>query len=433
MSFQFTAASNTDETILESYLESLSTSSFPNEIRRVLEHLRYLNSEVEVDVERWREGQDRVLEEIKQGVLQFRHDFVHNSDEAADEVISAADGRKRSRDDDGSDADRSNKKADVDQDAAVDQSSVRSAVPSQRVPTNEQVISYLASNNPHLFDQQEQISEQYARLKQLSAQRIETAHQLRNMIDMALGRLDRDLMDFEQELGISHASTEVNAGASVSTSTLSTAACTALATQPPPAARARTPLTSAPVIDQSALQSSDKLDNKLNKNQKSILRRASTTTSTSSATTPNPALLSRSNSVALPISPSAGTFAQRPKDLAAIQVTPNSVDWILAKILSFDKSTKVYTLSDEDIAEEKIYTIPSNRVIPLNKTLQFKRGDIIYAVYPDTTSFYSATVSSYKGNFVMVHFRDDSDEFGVTHEKAVPVWLAMKVPGKQQS
>ena len=54
----------------------------------------------------------------------------------------------------------------------------------------------------------------------------------------------------------------------------------------------------------------------------------------------------------------------------------------------------------------------------------------MYAVYPDTTSFYLATVSTPKNNFVMLHFRDDGDEHGVTHEKAVLVWLVMRVPGK---
>ena len=54
----------------------------------------------------------------------------------------------------------------------------------------------------------------------------------------------------------------------------------------------------------------------------------------------------------------------------------------------------------------------------------------MYAVYPDTTSFYFATVSTSKNNFVMVHFRDDGDEHGVTHEKAVSVGLVMRVLGK---
>lgn len=54
----------------------------------------------------------------------------------------------------------------------------------------------------------------------------------------------------------------------------------------------------------------------------------------------------------------------------------------------------------------------------------------MYAVYPDTTSFYPAKVTSSKNNFVMVHFTDDGDIHGITHEKAVPVWLVMRVPGK---
>ena len=75
-------------------------------------------------------------------------------------------------------------------------------------------------------------------------------------------------------------------------------------------------------------------------------------------------------------------------------------------------------------------SIASMQVIALNKSSVYTRGDVVYAVYPDTTSFYLATVSTSKNNFVMVHFRDDGDEHGVTHEKAVPVWLVMRVPGK---
>jgi hypothetical protein len=54
----------------------------------------------------------------------------------------------------------------------------------------------------------------------------------------------------------------------------------------------------------------------------------------------------------------------------------------------------------------------------------------VYAVYPDTLLFYLATVSTSKNNVVMVHFRDDGDEHDVTHDKAVPFWLVMHVPGK---
>jgi hypothetical protein len=97
----------------------------------------------------------------------------------------------------------------------------------------------------------------------------------------------------------------------------------------------------------------------------------------------------------------------RPKNLAAIQLLPNTSEWISAKIISYDKSTKTYTLSDEDALSTEIYFIPSLPVIALNKSSVYTRGDVAYAVYPDTTLFYLATVSTSKNNFVMVHFRDD--------------------------
>jgi hypothetical protein len=48
-----------------------------------------------------------------------------------------------------------------------------------------------------------------------------------------------------------------------------------------------------------------------------------------------------------------GTGGPQPNDLAAIQVTPNSPDWILAKVMSHDEETGVYNLSDEDIESSK--------------------------------------------------------------------------------
>ena len=50
---------------------------------------------------------------------------------------------------------------------------------------------------------------------------------------------------------------------------------------------------------------------------------------------------------------------------------------------------------------------------------------MIFAVYPDTTSFYQASVVQPPrkvgggGSFVMVNFVDDQDEHGITHDKAV--------------
>lgn len=40
-------------------------------------------------------------------------------------------------------------------------------------------------------------------------------------------------------------------------------------------------------------------------------------------------------------------------DLAAVQVTPGSPDWILAKVMSHDPTTGMYRLSDEDTESNK--------------------------------------------------------------------------------
>ena len=40
-------------------------------------------------------------------------------------------------------------------------------------------------------------------------------------------------------------------------------------------------------------------------------------------------------------------------DLAAIQTTPNSSEWILAKVMSYDPQTGMYRLSDEDMESNK--------------------------------------------------------------------------------
>jgi len=124
----------------------------------------------------------------------------------------------------------------------------------------------------------------------------------------------------------------------------------------------------------------------------------------------------------------------KPNDLAAIQVVPNSTDWILAKVISHDPDSGMYRLSDEDVESNKIFHLPESQVVVLSGTEKLTRGDIVYAVYPDTTSFYQAAVVqpvkrvSGGGSFVMVNFVDDADEHGITHEKAVMLKHVMRVP-----
>ena len=74
-------------------------------------------------------------------------------------------------------------------------------------------------------------------------------------------------------------------------------------------------------------------------------------------------------------------------------------------------------------------------MVVLRGVERLSKGDIVFAVYPDTTSFYQATVASAprktsaaSSQFVMVNFVDDSDEFGVTHEKAIPLRHVMLPP-----
>mmetsp|Transcript_17286 Transcript_17286/g.19949 ORF Transcript_17286/g.19949 Transcript_17286/m.19949 type:complete len:293 (-) Transcript_17286:55-933(-) len=138
---------------------------------------------------------------------------------------------------------------------------------------------------------------------------------------------------------------------------------------------------------------------------------------------------------------SAGDFrvagSAKPNDLAAIQVVPNSTDWILAKVISHDLESGMYRLSDEDVeSKHKVFHLPESQVVVLSgNTEKLSRGDIVYAVYPDTTSFYQAAVvqppkrvTGSGGSFVMVNFVDDADEQGITHDKAVMLKHVMRVP-----
>lgn len=126
--------------------------------------------------------------------------------------------------------------------------------------------------------------------------------------------------------------------------------------------------------------------------------------------------------------------ADQTSNLAAMKVTPDS-DWILAKILSHDRSTRTYTLSDVDVlsSDDQIYILSDRekRIVPLrgSESNRWVRGNDVYAVYPDTTSFYPATVSTPPFNgYVMVQFANDEDVNGITHEKAVSMAHVMKVP-----
>jgi SGF29 tudor-like domain/Inhibitor of growth proteins N-terminal histone-binding len=127
------------------------------------------------------------------------------------------------------------------------------------------------------------------------------------------------------------------------------------------------------------------------------------------------------------------TSTAKPNDLAAIQA-PGTSDWILAKVISYDPSTRMYNLSDEDIESSKVFNLPESEVIVLGSLKNLRTGEVVYAVYPDTTSFYKGTVSQAPrkvaggGSIVMISFMDDHDENGITHDKAVQMKHVMLPP-----
>jgi len=129
----------------------------------------------------------------------------------------------------------------------------------------------------------------------------------------------------------------------------------------------------------------------------------------------------------------------KPNDLAAIQIDPglSSENWILGKIMEHNSETGMYKISDEDVESSKTFTLPESQVVVLGGVERLRTGEIIFAVYPDTTTLYQATVvqpprrmqnaGTYQ-SFVMVHFKDDSDEHGVTLPKAVLMKHVMRPP-----
>jgi len=264
-----------------------------------------------------------------------------------------------------------------------------------RPPTTAELRTALQSRHPHYTRQRETMTTMYHQLQQCSREKINTANQLKSMIDMALGRLIRDRNKFEQDLGLSSSTTAtggVGGGAVFS---------------------AASSLNQAGMVGGGDVASAVATSASINT--------AATTATAAVATQPHT------------ITTTPSTSPNTNKDLAAIQTTPNSPDWILAKIISYNKYTKMYTLSDEDMASNEIYTIPERQVRPLllKNNHKWTKGEAIYAVYPDTTSFYPAVVNyCTKNGHVMVQFNDDWDASGVIHEKAIPMQHVMKAPSR---
>ena len=472
MTYQFntTASPFNDETYLEAFVESISTS-LPNELKRNLDHLCDLDKTSAQLLEQWRDKQDNCVKQVEDSLVRkFRSDAAGidtttSSDTAVGTTndtptvlpatpskldcsqspdnnqspekspslsdsptkkkasackkcrakktrcgvqpfcLNLAAGLDSSNSRQGS-SPKKKQKLEEEPMPEVSQEELTAHLLKRGPPTSKEINSILSKHNPQYPTQRQEIAEMYNTLQQYSNEKMSTAHQVKSMIDMALGRIDRDLAMFERELKIGNSSSSGGVGGGMQGMMTSSGHQQQSAYHPQPL-----PTSSfAPV--------------------------PSTTTSTAPS-------LHRSTGLPTPTSscqqkkqqPSTQEVVEKSTvkstNLAAIKVSPTSTEWILAKILSTENG--MHTLSDEDVTSKQIYRLPVGRQVKIledqKRHALWNRGDDCYAIYPETTSFYRATVSTPLHNgYVGVQFRNDMDANGITHEKAVQLGHIMKRP-----
>ena len=96
--------------------------------------------------------------------------------------------------------------------------------------------------------------------------------------------------------------------------------------------------------------------------------------------------------------------------------------------------TQNYLLDEDD--QNKSYTVSENLVVMLEGA-RLTRGEEVYAVYPDTTSFYPAVVTSAPRRSASaaagpihctVQFHDDADENGYNPDKQILLHHVIRPP-----
>jgi len=229
------------------------------------------------------------------------------------------------------------------------------------VPTTEELRAYV-----HDQESMDKIQSYRLEVKQLAAEKLAVANQTYNIINSTLGKLDREVTEYEN-----------------------------------------------------LLRGTGEFNN----------------STTANIAPPAPATIKneRGNSGNKPGPSQGGSSGNRikPNELCAIRVSPSQMadtEWILGRVSSYNTESGMYIVTDEDpeAIDKKKFTLPPAQVKPVGHGLEkLQKGDIVYAVYTETTSFYQATVTqpprkiSGSNAFIHVKFKDDSDEWGVTHEKVI--------------
>ena len=115
----------------------------------------------------------------------------------------------------------------------------------------------------------------------------------------------------------------------------------------------------------------------------------------------------------------------------AVRPSLATSDYILGRVIFYNIETSIYEIADADESSTKQYNVPETSVILLdldyNPTARrLAKGEDVICVYPDTTSFYPATVVQAPRKAalnveptVVVQFTDDHDDSGQIPHKTV--------------
>jgi SAGA-associated factor 29 len=135
-------------------------------------------------------------------------------------------------------------------------------------------------------------------------------------------------------------------------------------------------------------------------------------------------------------------WAARPGEQVAAKVTRTDENgsWILASVQRFYADTETYDVQDEDDTS-KLIRLPWTHVMRLSSGTEgvFTKLKDCMAIFPETTSFYRATVSKSpvwkidRGGLpmvkeIIVKFEDDEDAQGRTPHRRVPARYVIPIP-----
>ncbi|KAF6137132.1 hypothetical protein GIB67_030896 [Kingdonia uniflora] len=123
-------------------------------------------------------------------------------------------------------------------------------------------------------------------------------------------------------------------------------------------------------------------------------------------------------------------------------------EWIVVKVINFDKEAKQFELLDEDPGEDedgggqRTYKLPMSRIIRFPKrndpsnAPDYPTGKHVLAVYPSTTALYKATVVNPHRKVTirsstlcyLLEFADDEEDDGSLPQRPVPFYKVVLLP-----